>query len=326
MASFKNKIQAGFGNGFKKGWKGYVWLLKILIPISFLTALLEYSGWLGHLNFLLEPAMGFIHLPPAAALPIVAGMLTGIYGAVAALTVIPLAKFEITLVAIFALISHALIQEGVIQGKSGLNGIKATLIRLTASVATVWAAGFFLAGPGPVSPSDALAVAANKQAFLPMVLDWSVAALRLSLQILGIVMTIMVAMETLKAFDLIPAIVRILSPFLKLMGLGRETGLMWVAAIFFGISYGAAVIVEEAREGDFDRQSLERLHISIGVNHSMVEDPLLFLPFGLNLFWLWIPRLITAIAAVRIYNLWIRLRGKENTKWRKPATGAISKS
>ncbi len=291
-----------------------------------MTALLEYSGLLGHLNFLLEPTMGFIHLPPAAALPIIAGMLTGIYGAVAALTVIPLAKVEITLVAIFALISHALIQEGVIQGKSGLNGFKATLIRLTASVVTVWATGLFLVGTGPVSPSDAIAVAADKQAFLPMIFDWSVAAFRLSLQILGIVMTIMVAMETLKAFDLIPAIVRALNPFLRLMGLDRETGLMWVAAIFFGISYGAAVIVEEARDGNFDRQSLERLHVSIGVNHSMVEDPLLFLPFGLNLFWLWIPRLITAIAAVRIYNLWVRMRGKENAKWSAPATDVSLKS
>jgi len=45
----------------------------------------------------------------------------------------------------------------------------------------------------------------------------------------------------------------------------------------------------------------ERLHISIGTNHSMVEEPALWLALGLNSFWLWVPRLITAVAAVQIY-------------------------
>jgi hypothetical protein len=87
-----------------------------------------------------------------------------------------------------------------------------------------------------------------------------------------------------------------------------------VAAVFFGISYGAAVIVEEAKEGHFNAMALEKLHISIGINHAIVEDPALFLPFGINLFWLWIPRIITAIFAVKLYSMWVRIRSKKNIK------------
>jgi hypothetical protein len=43
------------------------------------------------------------------------------------------------------------------------------------------------------------------------------------------------------------------------------------------------------------------------INHSMVEDPVLFLAFGLSAFWLWIPRLITAVVAVRLFDLYYKI-------------------
>lgn len=305
------KIKKGVKLGFKKGWRGYVWLLKILIPISFFTALLEYSGWIGHLDFLLKPVMGFIHLPPIAALPILAGLLTGVYGAVASLTVLELTGAQITLVAIFVLISHALIQEGIVQGKSGMNALKVTLIRLLASVVTVWVAGFFFQDAGTNLTGAYMHQMADKHSFIILLKNWSVATFWLSAKILAIIMTLMILLENLKAFHWIPLIVKTLSPLLKFFGLDREVGLMWVAAVFFGISYGAAVIVEEAKEAHIKTPALEKLHISIGINHAVVEDPALFLPFGINLLWLWIPRIITAVVFVQLYRLWSRVSSRK---------------
>ncbi len=321
MIQYSSKFKKGVKEGLKKGWNGYVWLLKILIPISFFTALLEYSGWLGHLDFILNPVMSLIHLPSMAALPILAGMLTGIYGAVAALTVLDLTQAQITLVAIFVLISHALIQEGAVQGKSGLNAVKATLIRLSASMVTVWVVGFFFIDAGTNLTANPSGFFANNQTFLTMLKTWSLATFWLSAKILAIIMALMILLENLKAFHLIPLIVKGLSPLLKILGLDREVGLMWVAAVFFGVSYGAAFIVEEAKEGRFDSMVLEKLHISIGINHSIVEDPALFLPFGINLFWLWIPRIIMAIVAVQLYNMWIRVCSREEVKWKLNSHG-----
>ena len=86
-----------------------------IVPISFLTVLLEYSGWVNKINFILEPCMNLLSLSPIAALPLIVGMLTGIYGGIAAMAVLPLTTNEMTLIAIFLLISHNLIQEGIIQ-------------------------------------------------------------------------------------------------------------------------------------------------------------------------------------------------------------------
>ena len=77
-----------------------------------------------------------------------------------------------------------------------------------------------------------------------------------------------------------------------------------MTAAVFGLAYGAAVIVEEAKEGYLSKDELEVLHLSIGINHSLIEDPALFLPFGLSAFWLWVPRMITAVIAVRLFTWW----------------------
>ena len=118
MQNTNNKFRHSLTTGLAKGWSGFVWMLKILVPISLLTSLLAWSGWIYRLDFLLEPVMGVIGLPPVAALPFIAGLLAGPYGAIAAMAPLPLTIDQMTLLAIFLLISHNLIQEGVIQSKS----------------------------------------------------------------------------------------------------------------------------------------------------------------------------------------------------------------
>ncbi len=76
---------------------------------------------------------------------------------------------------------------------------------------------------------------------------------------------------------------------------------MCVAGLIFGLLYAGAVIVEEAKNGTFTKDELERLHISIGINHAMVEDPALFTALGLPALLMWGPRLIMAIIAVQTY-------------------------
>ena len=308
MQNIQRTVKQSLRSGVKKGLSGFIWMLKILIPISFLTALLEYSGWLYEIDFLLRPGMNLLDLPPVAALPLIAGMLTGIYGCIAAMAMLPLTIVQMTLVANFVLISHNLIQEGVIQGKSGLNPVRATLVRLTASIVTVKAIAFFLkpdsAGPAPIGASVAV-----HPPLLIMLKSWFVAMLYLSFKIFVIIMVLMIILETMKSFNLIPHIVKILTPLLKTMGLDQRVGILWLTATVFGVAYGGAVIVEEAKGGYLTARELERLHFSIGINHSMVEDPALFLPLGLSAFWLWVPRLITAIMAVHLYDLYYKIKG-----------------
>ena len=121
-------------------------------------------------------------------------------------------------------------------------------------------------------------------------------------------MVLMILLEMMKIFNLIHHIVKILTPLLKTLGLNRRVGILWLTATVFGLAYGGAVIVEEAKKGGITRKELEKLHLSIGINHSMVEDPALFLSLGLSAFWLWIPRLMMAVIAVHLFDLYYKIK------------------
>ena len=309
MIDNRNGLKIGLQNGLKKGWSGFLWMMKIILPISFLTAVLAWSGWLGRIDFLIAPLMGFLGLPAVAALPIIIGGLTGIYGGIAAMAVLPFTLAEMTLLANFLLVCHNLIQEGVIQAQSGLNPVKATLFRILAAVVTVYAMTFFIQ-TDPSAASQTGALSAAPQSFEAMVSDWGVSMLELTVKIFFIIMTILTLLEIAKSMGWVMPIVNALSPFLRILGLSEKVGILWMTAVVFGLAYGGAVIVEEARQGHISKEELEELQLSVGINHSMVEDPFLFMTFGISAFWLWVPRLITAMAAARMLTLWVSFRQK----------------
>ncbi|MDY6790712.1 MAG: nucleoside recognition domain-containing protein [Thermodesulfobacteriota bacterium] len=309
MGSNPHRLKTGVTAGITKGWSGFVWMLQIIIPISFFTSLLSYSGWMDSIDFMLQPLMTLLNLPSMAALPILVGILTGIYGGIASMVVLPLTGDQMTLVAVFLLIAHNLVQEGIVQAKSGIHPLKATLFRLIAAVITVIIVGRFLKPDTPAVMSQGISMAVT-QPFMAMLKNWFVASFYLCLKMFVVIMALMILLGIMKSYSLIHHIARVIRPVLTAIGLNQKVGILWITAAVFGIAYGAAVIVEEAKEGHFNREELEKLHISIGINHAMVEDPTLFLALGLNAFWLWVPRLMAAILAVHLYAWWHRIKSR----------------
>jgi hypothetical protein len=253
-----------------------------------------------------------------AALPLLAGLLTGIYGAIAAMSVLPFSTDQMTLMAVFLLIAHSLIQEGVVQRQSGCPAWMATGVRLAAAVLAVWAVGWMV-GPETLQPLSGEVMAEASAAFWPALGGWAVEMAGLSLKIWLIITALMIVMEILKQYRLIDKLVRIIEPFLGLLGLDRQVAVLWLTAAVFGISYGGAVIVAETRERRIGADQLKTLHVSIGINHAMVEDPALFLPLGIHPFWLWVPRLVIAVVFTHCFRLWLWTRRR-----RRPAGSRVT--
>ena len=281
-------------------------MLKIILPVSLMTFLLEYSGLLERLDGFLEPVMGMLHLPAMAALPLLVGLVTGIYGGIAAMTVLPLTGNQMTLIAVFLLIAHNLIQEGLVQHHAGCPAWLATVVRLAAALVTVYGIGWFL-GPETVqqvtgeSPVRSLAFWSAGQ-------QWITAMAWLCLKMLLIIVALMIVMEALKQSNLIEKVVRSIEPILGLMGVSRQVGLLWLTAAVLGLTYGGALIVEETRGKQLPPEQLTPLHVSIGINHAMLEDPVLFIPLGVHPFWLWIPRFVVAVIFTHLFRLGMWLR------------------
>jgi Fe2+ transport system protein B len=303
--AFWTRLKEGTIAGLKKGWDGFVWMMKIIVPISLCTAILDWSGLLGRLDFLLKPLMGWLNLPPAAALPLIIGMLSSIYGGIGAMAPLPFSTPQMTLMAVFILMAHGLIQEGIIQGKSGIHPLKATLVRVGAATVTVLLMAPWV-GSSTAMPLPSGGLPTVHPVFMEMLRHWAWTTIRLSIKILFIIIALLTLLELLKAFGWIHPFVRALRPFLRIMGLDQKVGFLWMTAVIFGLSYGGTIILEEAKSGRLSRDELELLHLSIGMNHSMVDDPPLFLPMGIHPFWIYVPRLIMAIFIVRLVSLWQR--------------------
>lgn len=298
-SELRAKLRGGFRAGVGKGWSSFIWMCKIIVPISFVIALIQWSGWLYRADFLLNPFMRLINLPSEAVVPIISGMVINIYAAIAILTVIPFTIEQMTLIAVFVLIAHNLIAEGIIQFRSGINIVKITLVRISVAIITVLIISQFLGDTsGSIAAPADLTV---HTPFIEVLRVWALDIISLLIRIFVIIMTIMIILECMRWLGWIKYLFNFSKPVMGILGLSDRAAMLWVTAVVFGVMYGGAVIVEEAKRGDLTKAEVEHLHISIGINHSIVEDPALFLALGLNGFWLWVPKFIMAIIIVQIF-------------------------
>jgi len=283
-------------------------MMKIIVPLSLLTTLIAWTQWLHYLDTLLKPAMGIINLPVTATLPLIMGMLTGIYGGIAAMVVLPLSQGQMTLIGIFILMAHNLVQEGIIQGKSGIHPLTATLCRIGAATLTLILLTPWFVHQSAETALTAGATASVRPLLLPVLQNWVASVARLTVRAFLIIVSLLVVMEILKNSGFMRYIVALFAPLLAIMGLDRKLAFLWITAVFFGLAYGGSIIMAASRAGHLSREDLETLHLSIGINHSLIEDTLLLVALGLSAFWLYVPRLLMAIAAVHLFKLWRRFR------------------
>jgi len=315
MPDYKTKLSRALFAGVKKGWDNFIWICKIIIPVSLLVALLQWTGWLYEIDVILKPIMGWLNLPSEAALPILSGLLINLYATMAAITLVPFTVGQMTLIAVFTLIAHNLIIEGIIQHRSGINVVTITLIRISAAVLTVLFVSMFI---GDTSESVVGLAEITKDSPISEVLkEWSLDTLLLLAKVFGIIMLIMIVLESLTSLGWSEYLFSLSRPLMRLLGLSGQAAMLWVTAVVFGLMYGGAVIQDRVKQGDLTKTELRHLHISIGINHSMVEDPALFMALGLNGFWLWIPKLVMAAAVVHAFRiveyLWRKVRGTGGT-------------
>ena len=75
-------------------------------------------------------------------------------------------------------------------------------------------------------------------------------------QIAFIVIPLMIVMEILKDMGVLDGIARLFSPLVKIYGMKKEAGFPLVIGIVIGLSYGAGVILQSAKEDKLTRRDL----------------------------------------------------------------------
>ncbi|MDD2497068.1 MAG: nucleoside recognition domain-containing protein [Desulfitobacteriaceae bacterium] len=126
------------------------------------------------------------------------------------------------------------------------------------------------------------------------VLDVLKGSISSAIMVALIVIPLMVAIEFLKHWDIIKKIAPIFHPVLKALRLPKEAVFPLLAGLFFGLTYGAGVIIQSGRDGVLTKRDLFVISLFLVVCHSLIEDTMLFIAVGANVWLILLVRITLA--------------------------------
>ena len=88
------------------------------------------------------------------------------------------------------------------------------------------------------------------------------------------------------------------APMMSLFGLPRRSAYMWLVGNILGISYGSAVMVDLEQRKIVSREDANDVNYHLIMNHSLLEDTIVFTATGISALLLVSVRLAFALALV----------------------------
>ncbi|MDD4972217.1 MAG: nucleoside recognition domain-containing protein [Paludibacter sp.] len=296
MNTLSKRLYTSSKSALPKAGKTIWWLLKIILPISLIVSFLQYWGVIVQIATLLSPAFSLIGLPGESAVVFITSIFVPLYGPIAIIATLPMDMREITILALMCLISHNLFVESAVQKKTGSSAILMFFLRLTASILGAFILNLIL--PDHIGSSRVIQKSIEFASTMSMLGNWITSAGYLSLKIALIITGLMMLQSILKEFNILSVISRIFSPLMRIMGLSNDSSFLWFVAQTLGLGYGSAVMIEEVESKSITPQSAILLNYHIAINHSLLEDTLLFVAIGVPAGWIIAPRFILAILLV----------------------------
>ncbi|MCD2174629.1 nucleoside recognition domain-containing protein [Rhizobium sp. C4] len=277
-------------------------LVKITVPIAIITELLSRYGVIKAVAPVFAPVMNLVGLPPELGLAWLTAMLVGIWGAVPLIfTLVPVSSLSVADVTIFSaliLFAHGLPIEQKIIEKAGPGMLATTVLRVGGGLLYAFILHHILTATGwmsaPVNPTW-IPIAATP--------DWASYLWGLGetmVWMLVILFALTIGLDLLKVSGILGLMMKLLSPLLRLAGIRGEAGHLTAVGLFLGISYGGGLLIREAQSGLVSPRQVFLACVFMGFAHSVIEDTLVVMSVGADVWGVLVGRVVFAIAATAI--------------------------
>jgi len=260
-------------------------LFKLMIPIIIIIKILEELGLVVVLSEWLTPVMELVGLPGAMGLVWATAMVTNLYGGIVVYaslaTEVPMTVAQVTIISSMMLIAHALPIEARIAQKAGVRISLTLLLRVGMAIlfgllfSQVYTFANWLQQPASLLWSPG--------AIDDSVWGWITNQLISLSFIFCIVFALVLLLDVLKRAGIIDQINNLLRPVLHRLGIGREAETITLVGLTLGISYGGALLINEAQAGHIKPRDVLFSISLLGLSHSLIEDTLLMMLIGADL-------------------------------------------
>ena len=263
-------VQYSLKTSLRSSWT----ILKLIVPIYILADFLLYYNLLAYITFIFKPLVSLLGLPQEAALSIVSGLLLNLYAAIAFAAPLGLEAKEWTVLAVFLGVAHALLVETEIMKRLGLSRIYSILLRLSV--------GLFVGILTSKLPkswfTQNLEQTVNTSehplyhSLTELLKNSLYESLSLSIKIILLVSTLIFFLDFIKSL-----------PIIEKHSKKVNSGFPIVVGVILGITYGAGILIAEYEKGILQKREILFIGTYLMICHAIIEDTLLFLIFGANL-------------------------------------------
>ena len=273
-----------------------LWLLKIMLPVSLLVTVLQYLGVIAWIAQYLNPVFQHLGLPGASAIAFVTGASVTTYASLAVMLSMQLTMREATIISIMVLLCHALPMECAVVKRVGSNPWRMALLRIIAAfLAAVYLNLVLPDMPQPFTSQVAEQSVMTARQVAEM---WLWSSLKLSLMIFGIIYGLMIVQRVFERFGIMRMLTRPLRPLMRIFGLPENSSYLWLVGNVLGISYGSAAMIDLEEQGQITREEANEVNYHLIMNHSMLEDTLVFVAAGVSALWILSTRMLFAFILV----------------------------
>ena len=276
--------------------KTTLWLLKIMIPISFAVCLAQYFGLIEWCAGWLNPLFCHIGLPGASSIAFLTGATSTTYAALAVMLSMELTLRQATIIAIMVLICHALPLECTVNKKVGSKPFRMGFLRIIGALLAAVYLNLVL--PELSNPFSALPLSSAEASLIEVLKGWLISSMKLIIMIFAIIYALMFIQRFMEKYGLMQKLTKPLEPLMQFFGLPRNAAYLWLVGNVLGISYGSAVMLQLEEEGKITRQEADEVNYHLIMNHSMLEDTLVFATAGVSALWILSTRLLFAFVLV----------------------------